>query len=49
MIKGQKLLSDATKLRISYMRSTYVLMSVCVLTVASFVKNATRFGKSSQD
>ena len=42
----QKLLSAATKLRLSDMRSTYALMSVCVLTVASFVKNATRFGVS---
>ena len=28
------------------MRSTYTPMSVSVLTVASFVKNATRFGVS---
>ena len=39
----QKLLSATIKLSFSDMRSTYALMTACVLTVASFVKNATRF------
>ena len=41
-----KLLSAATKVKFCDMRSPYVPSSECVLTVASLVKNASRFRES---